>query len=168
MRSLTSSLQRLLLPASGLRFVPRWLPLGFFAAAAFLVPWSTYLLLTLPHDAEANHWALAWTGFDVGMLVALFFTALLSLKRSVLTAFWATMTGTITMIDAWFDVLTSQGREAQVSAIVLAVVGEIPISILCFWWARRIFRALDKTITQLGRDGWRVHDGQLVPPPQHR
>jgi len=89
-------LQRLLPPAGQERLVPRWLPLGFLAAAVLLVPWSAYLLLTLPDHAHANHWALAWTGFDVGMLVALFFTAFFSLRRSVLTAFWATMTGTIT------------------------------------------------------------------------
>ena len=168
MKSPAALLQGIVPPADQERLVPRWLPLGFFAAAAFLAPWSAYLLLTLPHDAHANHWELAWTGFDVGMFVALFCTALFSLRRSVLTAFWATMTGTITMVDAWFDVLTSRGHVELVSAIVLAAVGEIPLSIVSFWWARRILRTLDDAVPQLESEGWRLLNGRLVPPARDR
>jgi phosphoglycerol transferase MdoB-like AlkP superfamily enzyme len=160
--------RHVLAPAGHERFVPRWLPLGFVGAAVLLVPWSALLLFTLPRDAHASHWALAWTGFDLAMMVALFCTAFFSLRQSMLTVFWATMTGTITMVDAWFDVLTSRGHVEQTSAIVLAIVGEIPLTIVSFWWARRILRALDDAIPQLRTEGWRLHHGRLVPPATDR
>ena len=72
------------------------------------------------------------------------------------------------MVDAWFDVLTSRGHVGQVSAIVLAVVVEIPLSIVSFWWAGRILRALDDAVPQLEREGWRLHHGRLVPPANDR
>jgi hypothetical protein len=168
MRSPAALLHHVLLPPEQEHVVPRWLPLGFLAAAAFLLPWSAFLLLTLPREEQANHWALAWTGFDIGVFVALLCTALFSLRRSVLTAFWATMTGTITLVDAWFDILTARGHVAQVNAILLAAVAEIPLAVVSFWWAHGILKAVDRAVPQLQAEGWRLQHGVLVPPAAPR
>jgi hypothetical protein len=38
--------------------------------ALVLLPWTALLFVTLPHHYEANHWAIAWGGFDIGLGVA--------------------------------------------------------------------------------------------------
>src|SRR3954447_26366737 len=51
--------------------VPRWIALAFVALTVAMAPWIAWLAYELPERAEANHWDLAWAGFDAALAVAL-------------------------------------------------------------------------------------------------
>lgn len=51
----------------------------------------------------------------------------------------AAITATRVLVDAWFDVPTASGP-AEITAVVLAVCVEIPVSLLCATVAVRSFR----------------------------
>lgn len=121
------------------KHTPFFLPRGvliFFAAAAFLlVPWSILLWHSLPTDHLDSHWNLAWSGFDISLVLSLGLTALLGLFRSGWVIVTASMAGTLLLMDAWFDCLTAkQGWESGLSLFSAAFI-EVPISLLAFWLA---------------------------------
>src|SRR5262249_19028169 len=123
--------------------VPPWFAPAFILCAVVLVPWTGYLFGTLPPDYIANNWAIAWGGFDLGLGVALASTAVLIVRRSPYAEVTATVTGTLLISDAWFDVLTSRGASAVVQATIEALLVEIPLAILCFWIARNLAHAVE-------------------------
>ena len=147
------------------RVVPRWVPPAFLALAALLVPWVIVLVLTLPDDYTAARWRLAWGGFDVALAVSLLVTALLVHRRSPLSQTAAAITATLLLCDAWFDVVTSHGRDIAY-AVVLAVVAEIPLAVICLWIARGVERVLEDAQPHLRSQGFTIHYGRLVPPQQ--
>jgi hypothetical protein len=98
------------------------------------VPWTVYLAATLPLRATAHHYRLAWVGFDVALIVALFATAFLAWRGRRLVVVPAVVTGTMLVVDAWFDVLTSGGRARSVS-VLTAVLVELPLAAVCVWIA---------------------------------
>src|SRR6185312_12406958 len=54
-----------------------------WACTAFLLPWSIYLMISLPRSYNTRHYDLAWAGFDVLELLALGATAYFGLRRLV-------------------------------------------------------------------------------------
>ncbi len=84
--------------------------------AVGLVPWTLYLAATLPDRHHASNWQQVWVGFDVALAIAIMATAVGAFMRANWLAIAATVTGTLLLCDAWFDVLTSgTGREASVA-----------------------------------------------------
>jgi hypothetical protein len=88
--------------------------------------WIAVLALTLPTCYLANHWNVAWLGFDVMLLISLLATGWAVGTRRP----WA---GTALMVsaalltgDAWFDMTTASGATATVVSIGLAVGVELP------------------------------------------
>jgi hypothetical protein len=152
------------------RVVPRWVPAAFLALSTLLVPWVIVLVLTLPDDYTAAHWRLAWGGFDIALAGALFVTALLVQRRSPLSQTAAAITATLLFCDAWFDVLTSRGRDV-VFAALLAVFAELPLALVCLWIARGVERVLEDAQPYLRAQGFTIRYGRLVPPqagqPEH-
>jgi hypothetical protein len=120
---------------------PAWVGSAFLVIAVGLLPWIAWLFLSLPDEATAAHWRLAWGGFDVGLAAALALTAVLIVRGSPLTEAAAGITGAMLLCDAWFDVLTSRGTTDVTVAAVLAGVAELPLSFCCFWIAVRGARA---------------------------
>jgi hypothetical protein len=120
--------------------VPFWVGPAFLAVALLLLPWIGWLFISLPDQATAAHWRLAWGGFDVALAGALTATGLLILRRSPLTQTAAAVAGTMLVCDAWFDILTSHGAGEVTVAAVLAAVAEIPLAALCFWIAHSLER----------------------------
>jgi hypothetical protein len=51
--------------------VPPWIAPAFFLFALILIVWRAFLVLTLPRNYTANHWRVAWGGFDIGLGAAL-------------------------------------------------------------------------------------------------
>jgi hypothetical protein len=149
---------------AGRWLVPPWIPLAFGLCVVVLIPWTGYLFGTLPADYTANHWAIAWGGFDVGLAVALASTAILLARRSPLAEVTATVTGTLLVCDAWFDVLTSRGTSAVTQAVVEAVIVELPLAALCFWIARNLAHAVEVARPFLEEAGFTVRDNKLVAP----
>ena len=121
--------------------VPHWVGSAFLVLAVGLLPWIAWLFVSLPDEATAAHWRLAWGGFDVGLAVALGTTAILIVRGSRLTEAAAGVTGAMLVCDAWFDVLTSHGTTDVTVAAVLAGVAELPLAACCFWIAVRGARA---------------------------
>lgn len=145
--------------------VPRWVALGFLVLTVGLVPWTIWLFLSLPDDHLAQNWALAWGGFDVALGVALALTSLALLSRSPWAGIGATVTGTLLLCDAWFDITTSRGTDERLQAIALAVVLELPLAAVCFWIARNIERVMADARPHLQRLGFRIRNRRLEPPP---
>jgi hypothetical protein len=129
-----------------------------------LVPWTALLFATLPRHYVANHWALAWGGFDIGLGLALATTAVLMARRSPFAEVTATVTGTLLVCDAWFDVLTSRGVSDVAQAAASALLIELPLAALCFWMARNLAHAVEVARPFLQKAGFTIAGNRLVPP----
>jgi hypothetical protein len=148
----------------GSTLVPPWVAPTFLVCALVLSVWSTLLFATLPRRYGADHWRLAWGGFDVALAVALAATAICIVRRSPFGEIAATVTGTLLVCDAWFDVLTSHGSSDVAQAVAEALLVELPLAFLCFWIARNFACAMEAARPYLHRAGFTIRDRRLVPP----
>jgi hypothetical protein len=64
-------------------------------------------------------------------------------RRSPYAEVTATITGTLLVCDAWFDVLTSRGTSDIAQAAASAALIELPLAGLCFWMARNLAHAVE-------------------------
>ena len=144
--------------------VPPWTAAALVFCALVLIPWIALLFATLPRDYVANHWRLAWGGFDVGLGIALATTGVLVARRSPYAEVTATITGTLLCCDAWFDVLTSRGTSDIAQAVASAVLVELPLAGICFWMARNLAHAVEVARPFLQAAGFTIADNKLVPP----
>jgi hypothetical protein len=103
---------------------------------AGLLPWTLWLGLSLPSRKLAEHWDLAWVGFDLVLAASLLATAATLVRRSPLLEAFAAATGALLIADAWFDIVTAASTRERWFAIGLALVGELPLATLCFVLAR--------------------------------
>lgn len=106
-----------------------------------LVPWTLYLAVTLPDRHHAAHWSAVWVGFDIVLALAILATAIGAFRRARWIAIAATITGTMLICDAWFDVLTSDTGSQATVAVVSAAFAELPLAALCFWIAWNVEKA---------------------------
>ena len=111
------------------------LPSFFLAAALVLVPWSGWLVISLPCRYLSHHWGIAWAGFDGGLALALGLTGLALVRRAPWLDRAAVAAGTLLAADAWFDVVTSRAAAAVALATVEALSIELPVALLCIWVA---------------------------------
>ncbi len=124
----------------------RWVIVIFGAIGLGLVPWGIWLGASLRPDHTTDRWDVVWTGFDLGLAVAFSLTAFAAWRRSPWVAALAATTGTLLLVDAWFDViLETHGGDLRV-AIGEAVFGEVPVAMLCYWIAFRAERFLEQAI----------------------
>jgi hypothetical protein len=144
--------------------VPPWIGPAFLLCAVVLIPWAAMLFFALPRHYGANHWRFAWGGFDIALSLALASTAFAVLRRSPFGEVAATITGTLLVCDAWFDVLTSRGTSDIVQAVLAAALVELPLAALCFWIALNMARAMEVARPFLQAAGFRVRDRRLIPP----
>jgi hypothetical protein len=128
-------------------FVPLWATVVLAAVALFLVPWTLWLTYTLPSRHVANHWRIAWVGFDAVLALLLVATAIAAVRREPWIENTALVGGTLLLADAWFDVLTSTPGDELRLAAGQAAFAEVPLALLCFWIAfrtERFFRETDR------------------------
>lgn len=119
--------------------VRRWLAPLFFLAGIGLLPWTAYLILTLPgRHLQTGYYDLAWSGFDVGLAALLVATGIGLLRRRLWVQSTATAAATMLVCDAWFDVLSSRPGRERLIAIVLAVLAELPSALVCLMIARHV------------------------------
>jgi hypothetical protein len=126
-----------------------------------LIPWIVLLGLTLPRRYVADHWAVAWVGFDVALLCALALTAWAAWRRRQIVIVAALVTGTMLVVDAWFDIVTDSTTRDLIISIVTAAFGELPLAALAFAGAFRLLRLTTHTARSLAGDVddlllWRV------------
>lgn len=112
--------------------VSRWAGPAFLLCSVVLIPWTAYLAFSLPSRQVSSHYNVAWVGFDVFLLVTLGATGFFALRRSRYLALTSASAATLLVVDAWFDVLTSPGRQV-IGSIILAVVIELPLAGICAW-----------------------------------
>lgn len=99
-----------------------------WACTAFLLPWSIYLMITLPRTYSSRHYDLAWSGFDVLELLALGATAYFGLRRRQAIIGAALAAATMLVCDAWFDIALDLGTPGIWSALAAAVLVELPLA----------------------------------------
>lgn len=78
-------------------------------AAAWLVPWTCYLLTSLPDRHGTAHWRLAWVGFDVALLACFAGAAWLGWRRRRTAVPLLVATAAMMCCDAWFDLVLDGG-----------------------------------------------------------
>ena len=94
----------------------------------FMVSWVIYLCITLPRTYEAQHWRMAWIGFDLALFVTLISTLRGFLKQKVVPIHFGFVSATLLFVDSWFDVVTSQKNERLLS-FLMAIVIQIPVGV---------------------------------------
>jgi len=129
--------------------LPRWVTALYILSAAVLIPWTYYLAKNLPQYHLAQHWDLAWAGFDATMIIVLLVTVVLAVRRTIWLTVPATIFATMLVIDAWFDVLTSRPGHPQKDAILFAVFVELPIAVLTYTVVYRTINHLHKRLQKI-------------------
>jgi hypothetical protein len=151
------------LDLGGDRILPRWVVAFFLGGAVVLIPWDV-LMFSVPQVVNVpKHWVLVWGGFDCFLILGFAVTAFRLMTRSPKGAVTAAMTGTMLLIDAWFDVLTTH-RGGQTVSILMAVFAEIPCALICFYVSRRIVKLFEQAKDYLAEAGFTVRNGRLLPP----
>jgi hypothetical protein len=114
----------------------KWAAPIFALVAVALLPWAFWLSTALPSRHLSEHWDVAWAGFDLLLAAALAATALAAFRRWPMLQDAATASGSLLLVDAWFDVVTSDSGRELAMALTLALLCELPLAALCFWVAR--------------------------------
>jgi hypothetical protein len=134
---------------------PRWVAPVFALLGAATVPWTVYLAMTLPKQANTHHYRLTWVGFDIMLIVVLLATAYLAWRGNRLVGLLATITATMLVLDGWFDVNTSN-RADRPGAILSAAVIELPLAAICGWIALHVDQVIDRRLRRLARRATRL------------
>jgi len=123
----------------------------FFTALGIFI-WLIYLSFTLPDSYRANHWNVAWVGFDVAMVVSLLITSWAIWKRRQLAIPGAMVTGTFLVIDSWFDVVTSDpGWDFKLSLLLAAL--SCSLAFFLFRLSRKVVRqTIRNSYSKAGRE----------------
>ena len=120
------------------RVVPRWTGWAMLGGGVLMLPWVAGLAVVLPERAEAAHYSAAWVGFDLALCALLVRTGWLAQHGREHIELSAAMTGTLLMVDAWFDVVTANDRGDLLVALALALFAELPMAAFCLWIAGRV------------------------------
>jgi hypothetical protein len=114
--------------------------LVFMGCCVVLAAWIGVLAVTLPRTYHLNHWRGVWVGFDVALLAAFAATAWASWRERQVLILCLTITGTLLLCDAWFDLILDLGTDEFWMSVLSAVVAEIPLALMMFTAARRLLR----------------------------
>jgi hypothetical protein len=115
--------------------LPRWLGPLAVCCAVGIIPWIVYLAMTLPERTRAVDYDIAWVGYDAAMCAVLAALAYCALRRKMATGAIAAVAATMLVVDAWFDVVTTDKGDHLMAAIISAAFAEIPLAIVCAWVA---------------------------------
>jgi hypothetical protein len=120
------------------RVVPRWAGWVIIAAGVAMLPWIFGLGFVLPTSHEAAHYNASWIGFDLGLCAMLLRTGWLAQKGREHIELSAAITGTLLLVDAWFDVITADSAGEFTLALILALFAELPLAVFFLWIAGRV------------------------------
>ena len=102
-----------------------------------MVCWVIYLRLTLPKSYNAQHWRMAWIGFDIGLFVSLILTLVSHYRKDARAINSAIVASTFLFIDSWFDVITATKGIDRISAFFLAFAIQIPLGVYLVKYSKR-------------------------------
>ena len=142
-------------PPGRLEPAPRWVAPVFTVLGAATLPWTVYLAMTLPTHANTHHYRLTWVGFDTMLVVVLLATAYLAWRGNRLVGLLATITATMLVLDAWFDVNTSNHADRP-GAILSAALIELPLAAVCGWIALHVEQVVERRMRRLTRRAARL------------
>jgi hypothetical protein len=111
-----------------------------------LLPWTVWLASSLHPHHVTEHWDLAWTGFDLGLVALFAATSLAAYRRSPWLPTLAATTGTLLVVDAWFDIVLESHYDERRNAIMLALLVELPVAVFCYWIAYRSERFFSRAL----------------------
>ncbi|MFI2612886.1 hypothetical protein [Kitasatospora sp. NPDC018619] len=98
--------------------------------AAALIPWIVYLAVTMgAGEYTVRRWGVAWVGLDVAEVLGLVAVALLARRRDVRTSPVAAVTGTLFLVDVWFDTVTSHQGMDYVESLSFAWLTAGPLGV---------------------------------------
>jgi len=117
------------------------------ACAAFLLAWIIFLGATLPAQAVAHEWKLAWVGLDVAEAAGLLVVTWAARRQREMLLPAAIVTSTLLVCDAWFDVIFSWGTSDWRWSVLSAVAVELPLAALLFTAALHMIRT---TVADVG------------------
>ena len=109
--------------------------LALLASGAAMVPWLTYLAITLPARTSVPHWSAAWVGLDAMEAIGLAATGWLVRRGDPRRCLTAAATAMLFVVDAWFDISTAGSGLAQ--AVAMAAGAELPMAAPCSMVAYR-------------------------------
>jgi hypothetical protein len=142
-----------------------WVVLTFLVAGVGLLPWTVWLLESLKPHHVTTSWDLAWSGFDTGLALLFIATGIAAWRRSPSVAAFAAATGTVLVVDAWFDCVLESHWDERLTSILMAVFVELPAAAVCFWIAYRAERFLARVVEEashLPAAGEGAAEGDLV------
>ncbi|WP_345668850.1 hypothetical protein [Streptomyces similanensis] len=96
-----------------------------------LLPWMVVLAGGLPAVDVTGRWHVVWIGLDTLECLGLIATGLLAERGHRLYPLTATATGTLLVVDAWFDTMTAASGAERVSAVAMALGAELPLAVVC-------------------------------------
>jgi hypothetical protein len=134
---------------------PRWVAPVFTVLGAATLPWTVYLAMTLPTHANTHHYRLTWVGFDIMLVVVLLATAYFAWRGNRLVGLLATITATMLVLDAWFDVNSSNHADRP-GAILSAALIELPLAAVCGWIALHVEQVVERRMRRLTRRAARL------------
>lgn len=137
----------------------RWTPRAYIAAAIALIPWDTYLALSLPQRQISPHYRGSWVVYDAVLCVVLARIGWLILKRDTRVVLAAAAGAALLFADAWFDVSSAYGNDDHFQALMFAIFLELPGAYLC---ARIASRALKR----IAERGMEPPESTSLPTPQ--
>ena len=114
----------------------------YLILAVLLLPWLVLLAIKLPDRQINQNYRLAWVGFDVLLMLTLSRTAWLAWRRSPYLVIVASVTATLLIVDAWFDITTASSDRERSLAIATAILIELPLAAFSMRLARRAQRAI--------------------------
>jgi hypothetical protein len=134
--------------------------------ASVEIVWTIYMGLRLPRHYVANHWDLAWVGLDVAETVMMFLAAWAAWRRRAVFIMFASVSATLFLVDAWFDITTARRGDFWQSGMA-AAAWEVPLALGLLWIAGRAIRRLS-VATQSGEahGNVAVHRILLPQPPR--
>lgn len=107
--------------------------------------WTGYLGWKLPPRYRANHWDVAWVGLDAMQILAYLACAWAAWRGRAMLILLSAMAGTLSLVDAWFDVTTARRGDFGQS-FLLAVFLEVPVALFMFWVCRRSIRQVARNM----------------------
>lgn len=115
--------------------VPAWAGKIYVMLAFVLLPWTIYIGLALPRRHLTTNWDISWTGLDIGLTISLLATGFFAYVRSIWIVIAAATTGSLVLVDAWFDVMGGRSGSEFHQALILAFAFELPLALMSYYLA---------------------------------
>ncbi len=130
--------------------VVRWSGPMFAVFSVILVPWIIYIARSLPARELPPNYDIAWAGFDVLLCLGLAATGYFALRRSRYLSTAAASAAALLVVDAWFDCMTTPGKERLLSFALCGLV-ELPLAGVCLWLSYHTHQIAARRIVLLQR-----------------